>query len=216
MQSFLWVSGSSDKRDSLREKAKSEVSQFDLFYNDCSANSSIEVVRDLKRFLSRKPLQSEFNLGLLTEAHNLSLEAQNALLKTLEEPPGLSRIILTATNTSSLLPTIISRCEVVEAEIINENPPLNWELVEKIINGNDATRIKEADEVDINQWILSWQQLLKAKIKGQEVSLSKNLTVEQIRNYLKKLLSFNRMKESNVNSKLLSSVMLLSAPKPAS
>lgn len=216
MQSFLWVSSNSGQRKALSQKAKAQVSQFDLFYNDCSENSSIEVVRELQQFLSRKPLQSKYNLGLLTEAHLLSLEAQNALLKTLEEPPGESRIILIAPQTSSLLATIVSRCLLTETEVINTDPSVDWELVAKIVNGNDAVRLKEAEELDITRWIIAWQQLLKAKITEQQSEIDPKLTVMQIRDYLKKLLRFNSLRENHVNSKLLASVMVLSAPKPVS
>jgi len=69
----------------------------------------INQIRGLKRFLSRRPYQAKIKVGLILEAEKLTLPAQNSLLKTLEEPPGSSLIILLASHSASLLPTIISR-----------------------------------------------------------------------------------------------------------
>lgn len=216
MQTFLWISGNSQKRESLVEEAKNQVSQFDLFYNNCSENSSIEVVRELQRFLSRKPLQSKYNLGLFSEAHLLSLEAQNALLKTLEEPPQNSHLILIAPSATSLLPTIASRCSIVESEHIKERKEIDWELVKKVTLGGDSLRLREAEELDIDNWIYYWQQLLKDKVNKNNTRADISLTVKQINDYLKKLLKLSSFRENHVNNKLLASVILLSAPKETS
>jgi replication-associated recombination protein RarA len=75
----------------------------------------IEAVRELEHFLSlRVPRQNNPNRAVLIEsAETLTLEAQNALLKTLEEPPDGTMIILTATHERALLPTIVSRAQLL-------------------------------------------------------------------------------------------------------
>jgi len=73
----------------------------------------IEVIRDLKKFLSRKPYQEDTKVVCLPTADRLTIPAQHALLKTLEEPPGECLIILITSNEALLLPTIISRCQVI-------------------------------------------------------------------------------------------------------
>lgn len=75
----------------------------------------IDTVRDIERFLSLKvPVNKSHNRAVIIEnAHLLSLEAQNALLKTLEEPPAATFIILTSDSEQSLLPTIRSRARTV-------------------------------------------------------------------------------------------------------
>lgn len=75
---------------------------------------SISEIRELQKFLNLKPFQEKEKVGIILEAQNLTEEAQNALLKTLEEPPEHSRIILTTDNFQKLLPTVISRCEKVK------------------------------------------------------------------------------------------------------
>jgi len=79
-----------------------------------SKNISIESIRNLKHFFEL----SSHTIGgnkiiLINNTESLTLNAANALLKILEEPPENSYLILTTDNISSLLPTIVSRCLIV-------------------------------------------------------------------------------------------------------
>ncbi len=75
----------------------------------------IEVVREMEHFLSLKvPSYAKYNRAIIIEdSHKLTIEAQNALLKTLEEPPDGTIIVLTANHAQSLLPTIRSRAQAI-------------------------------------------------------------------------------------------------------
>ena len=57
-----------------------------------------------------KPYEAEYRTALIFGAHRMNPEAGNALLKMLEEPPDRTVLILTATATTDMLPTIVSRC----------------------------------------------------------------------------------------------------------
>lgn len=72
---------------------------------------SIEKVRELEHFLSRKVPERGKRVVLIYNAHLLGIEAQNALLKTLEEPPANTILILTVANEQALLPTVRSRAQ---------------------------------------------------------------------------------------------------------
>jgi len=78
----------------------------------------IEQVRELERFVSRKvPSTGTHHRAILIEdAHQLTIEAQNALLKTLEEPPAGTLIIMTAQQEQALLPTIRSRAQTIQVK----------------------------------------------------------------------------------------------------
>ena len=76
----------------------------------------IEQVRGLTRWLALQPLMAARKVGVLDDAHCLSEQAQNALLKTLEEPPGAAVLVLVASSAALLLPTVRSRCQVVRLE----------------------------------------------------------------------------------------------------
>lgn len=70
----------------------------------------IDQVRELLRTLAMKPYQAAHRVVIVANAQAMNKEASNALLKILEEPPADTTLILTAQETSDLLPTIISRC----------------------------------------------------------------------------------------------------------
>ena len=76
----------------------------------------IGAVRDMLPHLHIKPLENGRKGLLILEAQAMNLEAQNCLLKTLEEPPAFLTLILTVPNAKLLLPTVISRCLIRPAE----------------------------------------------------------------------------------------------------
>lgn len=67
-------------------------------------------VQQLAADLALLPLEGRFRIGIVEKAHRLNDDAQNALLKTLEEPPARVVLILAADDAARLLPTVISRC----------------------------------------------------------------------------------------------------------
>ncbi len=73
----------------------------------------IEQIRALQRDLSLRPHESPYKVVVLGNFERATSSAANALLKTLEEPPSYAVIILTAQNSSQLLPTIVSRCQLI-------------------------------------------------------------------------------------------------------
>lgn len=96
----------------LKPKFIANNPDFLLLYSPESLG--IEEIRNLQHWLSLKPFQEKKKIILIKEAQSLTPEAQNALLKTLEEPPPNSLIILTVPDRFLLLPTIISRCQISE------------------------------------------------------------------------------------------------------
>lgn len=77
-------------------------------------NISINDIRDIViPALWRKSGNGKYKVIVIDEADYLGVEAQNALLKTLEEPPPNSIIVLICTSREALLPTVISRCQIV-------------------------------------------------------------------------------------------------------
>jgi len=89
----------------------------DLFPITIEENSSrikIDQIRELVRDLSLTPYEIPRRFGLLINFESATIQAQNSLLKTLEEPPGKAILILTAVSSESLLETITSRCEEIK------------------------------------------------------------------------------------------------------
>ncbi len=83
----------------------------DLIEIDAASHRGIEETRRLLEQLKFPPQELTHKIVIIDEAHMLTKEANNALLKTLEEPPSHLIIILATTEPRKLLPTIISRCQ---------------------------------------------------------------------------------------------------------
>lgn len=80
------------------------------------ANQSIKIeqIRQIQHLLSLSPFSAKYKAVIIDEADRLTLEAANCLLKTLEEPSQKSLLILISANWQRILPTIISRCQLIK------------------------------------------------------------------------------------------------------
>jgi DNA polymerase-3 subunit gamma/tau len=98
----------------------------DLIEIDAASNRGIDEIRELRTKVNFSPTQTRYKVYILDEAHMLTNEAFNALLKTLEEPPGHVIFVLVTTEFHKLPSTITSRCQrfdfhrVPLADIIGE------------------------------------------------------------------------------------------------
>ena len=78
---------------------------------DAASNRGIDEIRELRETVRYLPARDRYKIFIIDEAHMLTTEAFNALLKTLEEPPPRSLFILATTEPHKLPPTIQSRCQ---------------------------------------------------------------------------------------------------------
>lgn len=86
----------------------------DLYEIDAASNRGIDEVRALREAVAAVPFESRYKVYILDEAHMLTREAWNALLKTLEEPPPHSIFIFATTEIEKIPETILSRCTVYQ------------------------------------------------------------------------------------------------------
>ena len=101
----------------------------DFMIIDCEENSTsikIDQIRFLNEKIVEKPIISNRKVYIINNADLMRIEAQNALLKTLEEPPEYATIILVATNESMLLNTIKSRCIKLHFSKISDEEIKNY------------------------------------------------------------------------------------------
>jgi len=96
----------------IKNARKTKYQEIDIFPED--KKITIAQIRQLKSEIFIKPTGNTYNLYIIHEADTMTLEAQNAILKILEEPPPKAILVLTAFNHQSLIPTIISRCLVID------------------------------------------------------------------------------------------------------
>lgn len=83
-------------------------------------NIKIEQIRDIQKRIQEKPIISEKKVYIIDNADLMTTEAQNCLLKTLEEPPEFAVIVLIGSNSNTFLPTIKSRCTIMNFNKISD------------------------------------------------------------------------------------------------
>lgn len=84
----------------------------DLYEIDAASNRGIDDIRELREGVRTLPFESKYKVYIIDEAHMLTKDAANALLKTLEEPPAHALFILATTEPEKLPETVVSRCQV--------------------------------------------------------------------------------------------------------
>src|SRR5205085_1402412 len=78
---------------------------------DAASNRGIDDMREIRDRVAMRPAQGRRKVYIIDEAHMLTKEASNAVLKTLEEPPDHVVFVLCTTEMQAMLPTIRSRCQ---------------------------------------------------------------------------------------------------------
>lgn len=121
----------------------------DLIEIDAASNRGIDEIRNLKEAIRFAPSQKNgYKIYIIDEAHMLTKDASNALLKTLEEPPSNTIFILATTDAHKMIPTILSRVQKFDFK------PLAYaELKQKILFIAEEEKIR-IDEQVVNQIIL--------------------------------------------------------------
>ncbi len=140
-----------------------------------------------------KPYASPYKIYIINEAEKMNQQAQNALLKTIEEPPAYAIILLLTTNADNFLPTILSRCITLNLKAVPDSeirqfliekyqvPDYKAEICTAFAQGNVGKAIQLARSEDFNEIKNSALQLLK-RVKNMELSELIE-SVRQISNY---------------------------------
>lgn len=200
MHAFL-ITGSTKKnrRDAIDLKLiQWNVEQFDTVKNE---SIGISDIRQLEHRLNLKPYQSPYTVAIIFDAEKLTIPAQHALLKTLEEPPPHSRLILETANGNSLLPTIQSRCEIIDLGASSEYSQdalfQCFKTLKQLTEVSIGERLKIIDEfTKSKEEALSWIDLALAA--GREGMLENKISPKLLRG----LMTARTQILSNVNPKL--------------
>ena len=120
-----------------------------------------------------KPYSSKRKIYIIDEAEKMNVQAQNALLKTIEEPPAYAIIILLTTNADTFLPTILSRCVTLNVKVVADEkikkflmsnyqvPDYQADICVAFAQGNVGKAIQLASSEDFNELKASALQLIK-------------------------------------------------------
>ena len=156
----------------------------DLIYVTHEKPSSIgvdEIREQINDTIQIRPYNGGYKIYIVNEAEKMTVQAQNALLKTIEEPPAYAVILLLTSNESAFLPTILSRCiqlklkplrdSVVKEHLIqklslNENQA---EMYASFARGNLGKAMSLSESGEFQQLYEGMLELLK-NIRGMDIS----------------------------------------------
>lgn len=135
---------------------------------------SVDDVRtQINHDIDIKPYSSRYKIYIVDEAEKMNQQAQNALLKTIEEPPAYAVILLLTTNAGSFLPTILSRCVTLSLKAVPDEkikkflmekykvPDYQADVCTAFAQGNVGKAIRLASSEDFNGMKSSALQLIK-------------------------------------------------------
>jgi DNA polymerase-3 subunit gamma/tau len=88
-----------------------DATALDVIEMDAASHRGIDDIREIRERVAQQPAEGRYKVYILDEAHSLTPDASNALLKTLEEPPPHVVFVLCTTDPAKLLSTIRSRCQ---------------------------------------------------------------------------------------------------------
>jgi len=148
---------------------KNQIKKSDLFIIDeKNGTIKIEKIKEIKKKILLRS-QNNFKLFCILDSQNLTSESANSLLKILEEPNSQTIIILFTQNQYKILPTIRSRCKIIQFNLeknidkeyikILETLILKKRLFEKF----DLVDQIIKDEIDVSKMLESWLKFLKTK-----------------------------------------------------
>lgn len=200
-----------DKRENhIRElitKLGFSLNHPDLMWLGIDEKLNMDQAKKIKNFLKLKPYRAKGQMIAVIAAENLTTEAQNALLKTLEEHAEDVNLILGAGHVEQLLETLVSRCQVINLEHTEEvntkETEKFYKQIETLIPASIEERFKfmeKLDEKDI--FLLSLTKYFRKKLPQKESV-----------NFLKDLLEAQKWAKSNVNIRAILEYLMLKMPK---
>jgi replication-associated recombination protein RarA len=195
MTSFIILSRDKDKRIAYAKEfcAKHDINNFDITLiekdNTVKQNVSSIGIDDIKRIRKTvflKPLQSTFKAVIIEDAQLLTTEAQNALLKVLEEPPEHTLLLLGTDTKDSLLPTIISRCQIITLktetlELASRERHAITQFITELSEMSIGERLKKAESLSKDKdkavdWIEKVIIVMREQLIHHSEALPKNPT----------------------------------------
>lgn len=116
---------------------------------NCAANNGVDDVREIiSDIVSTAPVQSKYKFIAFDESHMLTTQAQNALLKTVEEPPSHVKFFFCTTEINKVLPAIRSRCQIVPFVKLSDKALM--QIIKNICSGESINFNEESTQMVIS------------------------------------------------------------------
>lgn len=179
----------------------------DLLYFLADARLGILEARKIKEHFSLKPYSAKGRVVIMEDASKLTTEAQNALLKILEEPPEESLIILGGASDAKFLPTVLSRCQIINLGSEKYNSYKNYNNYTKDLG--DLLKANVEDRFEYIEKLKDKTEFLQSLIKYFHQNLPEDAK------FTKELLQAEEWAGQNVNIRaILEYLMLVMPTKP--
>jgi len=120
----------------------------------------ISQIRELKHTLTFPPLEARLRMIILEDIHTMRREAANSLLKTLEEPAPGNLLVLTADQRGEVLPTILSRCQIIPFGPLDHKAMVQLLMREEGMDESTAFTLAAVSEGSLGRAIFLWQENL--------------------------------------------------------
>ncbi|MFC1789998.1 hypothetical protein ACFLZP_00775 [Patescibacteria group bacterium] len=184
----------------------------------------IAQIRNLKKNLSLKPFSAKIKIVFINHAETTTLPAQQALLKTIEEPPGDCLLILATQYPEQILPTIHSRCQIINlpAPNLGIDFKASQQLFKTICSLSLGERLnyvkkeiktaEQAAQITLDQ-LAWWRQILLETVQNNKTRFALTWSVEKIIFLTKKAHDAYTMIQSNVNFRLVLGDLFLNYPQ---
>jgi DNA polymerase III delta prime subunit len=213
MHSFLIAS---KNKDFLMKKTKEicdekQIDKFDISLLESEKQIGIADVKNIQAKAYLRPIKSKEKAIIILGFLGITTEAQNALLKLLEEPPNNTIILLLVETVDSVLPTIRSRCKIIELHKKTDDEHENFEeylkLLRAIEKAGVGERLKFAQDYskDKNQVI----QTVEKMVLSLRNELLKNPNTELTKQIKTLQKTYFAIKNTNVNLRLALENLLL-------
>lgn len=215
MNSFILVSSDITQQHQFLDRFYIEhaISIFDRTILNEEGSIGIALIRELQEKLYLSPYQGKTKSIVIFHAQHLTLEAQNALLKLLEEPPAFVCSILIVPSIEQLLPTIVSRCQMIQLPG-KESQEGALENIEQTITvcftGTIGEKLSLAEKIstDKDHFAGYIEQMMKT-VRNQLLE-EQTHAVHYIPLLMRLQKSYDISQTTNVNIRLLAEHMLLS------
>lgn len=215
MQSFLILSKDKNKVSSYISNFLKEnnINPLDVDSQSFEKAMGIEDARNIQKKILLKPFRGKAKAVIIDVFEGITTEAQNALLKVLEEPPANTIIMVLSPQKELLLPTIISRCKIIE--IKNEDLEIGSEEISSLssyvnilLNERIGDKLKIAQDLSKNKQTLVWLENTSIFVRHKLLEDPNNLKFFELLRKLQK--TYAIIKSTNVSERVALENLFLS------
>lgn len=213
MQTFLILSENQDFIDQTLNKfiLKNSVSMFDILDFKSAEKIGIDDIREIIRQSIKYPFKGKYKITVIRNFEFSTIEAQNSILKFLEEQPEFLTIFLISKNSQNILPTVLSRTQILKTRKIKPQEKLDLEI---LINGSISEKLNYIQNNITTKehariFIVNLLETLEYYLLNLDDLNKSELTRKNLADYINKTEKAKTFIENNLNFKHVLDILLI-------